>query len=154
MQVESDKNLKKVCTSVASAYHCGSYVAVDWRKNIRDAVDDRGWTFTEFIARTGVDAGTVWNWFRDKEPSTPSVENAEKLATALDVSMDYLFRGIGTQASVRLAEIERKIADQEKRLTQTEADHSLRLEESAAKVEAIAADVRDLRQRLLKGVRP
>lgn len=61
----------------------------------RAAAEKHRWTFARLARETGIPEGNIANWFsRDPPRGEPDIGEAVKLAEAMKLGMDEVFRGI------------------------------------------------------------
>lgn len=75
----------------AGAETSGGYDPVDFGARLDALLKERGLTQKAFGRRMGVAQAYVSKWINGEK--NPGIEYAVRIAEALDVSMDYLFRG-------------------------------------------------------------
>ena len=63
-----------------------------FKENLRDEISYQGLMIKELAARAGLNAGSVSNYLKENS-SIPSADVAVKLASALNVSVEYLVNG-------------------------------------------------------------
>lgn len=63
-----------------------------FKENLRDEILYQGLMIKELAARAGLNPGSVSNYLRENS-SIPSADVAVKLASALNVSVEYLVNG-------------------------------------------------------------
>ncbi len=68
-----------------------------YKENLRAELSFKGMTVKELSAKTKISKRTIDNYLRDN-PASPTVENAVKIARALDVSVEYLVTGSEKQS--------------------------------------------------------
>jgi len=67
-------------------------MGADFKANLRAELDYRGLTVKELSAKTGIPKGTL-DCYLGVRASMPPADIAAKIATALDVSVEYLVTG-------------------------------------------------------------
>lgn len=63
-----------------------------FKENLRDEISYQGLMIKELAARAGLNAGSVSNYLKENS-SIPSADVAVKIASALNVSVEYLVNG-------------------------------------------------------------
>jgi transcriptional regulator with XRE-family HTH domain len=74
---------------------------MDFAENLRSELDYQGLIVKQLAAKTGINIHTLNHYLSGKK-SMPPADVAVKIATALDVTVEYLVTGtMGTQAEAR-----------------------------------------------------
>ena len=82
-----------------------------FKENLRDEISYQGLMIKELAARAGLNAGSVSNYHKENS-SIPSADVAVKIASALNVSVEYLVNGKSHAESEKKYSPEiRKMAD-------------------------------------------
>lgn len=71
---------------------CNYYESMGFKENLKAELSFKGMMVKELAEKTKINKSTLDNYLRDKH-SSPTVENAVKIARALDVSVEYLVTG-------------------------------------------------------------
>ncbi len=77
-----------------------------FKENLRDELFYKGISLKELSKLTGISQGSISNYLKEKS-SIPSADVAVKIATALNVSVEYLVSG--KQPQIRVKEYSAKI---------------------------------------------
>lgn len=72
-----------------------------FRENLKDEISYQGIMIKELAAKSGVQAGSISNYLKEN-CSIPSADVAVKLATALNVTVEYLVNGKKNEKSLNL----------------------------------------------------
>lgn len=65
-----------------------------WRIHFQSRLDRDGWTVAQLARQSGITAATLYNWLRpEADRGEPPIGDAIKLAHAMGVTLDALFRG-------------------------------------------------------------
>ena len=68
-------------------------------ENLRDELEYQGMQVKELAEKTGLSINTL-NKYRPGSTVVPTIDNAQKIANVLNVSLDYLATGVDRQSDV------------------------------------------------------
>lgn len=88
-------------------------------ENLRDELEYQGMQVKELAEKTGLSINTL-NKYRPGSKVVPTVDNAYKIARALDVSLDYLVTGTEAKPAPREADDFRRLAKKMRRFSKTD----------------------------------
>jgi len=75
---------------------------IDWRIHLKAAIDARGMSQKTLAKRIGCSYNTWNNWMKSVPEGEPSISAAIRIADALDMTLDEVFRGIELEEPSRI----------------------------------------------------
>jgi len=64
-----------------------------FKRNLRRIISERGTSPRELTAKTGIDYAQIYIYMNPNKNTSPNATTLERLADALGVTMDELYRG-------------------------------------------------------------